>query len=45
VQEQLRGKQQALQKVRDTIHQLQSNYRASQRKLEDLTKQKETIEI
>jgi dynein heavy chain len=34
-----------LQKVRDTIHQLQSNYRASQRKLEDLTKQKETIEI
>jgi len=45
VQEQLRGKQQALQKVRDTIHQLQSNYRASQRKLEDLTKQKETIEV
>lgn len=34
-----------MQKVRDTIHQLQSNYRASQRKLEDLTKQKETIEI
>ena len=27
------------------IHKLQSNYQASQRKLEDLTKQKETIEI
>lgn len=45
VQDTLRGKQQALQKVRDLIHKLQSNYQASQRKLEDLTKQKETIEI
>ena len=44
-QDELRTKQQALQKVRDHIHQLQSNYQASQRKLEDLTKQKETIEI
>ena len=31
--------------MRDLIHKLQSNYQASQRKLEDLTKQKETIEI
>jgi dynein heavy chain len=44
-QDELRTKQQALQKVRDQIHQLQTNYEASQRKLEDLTKQKETIEI
>lgn len=44
-QDELRTKQQALQKVRDQIHQLQSNYQASQRKLEDLTKQKETIEV
>jgi dynein heavy chain, axonemal len=44
-QETLRGKQAALQKVRDEIHRLQSNYQASQRTLEDLTKQKETIEV
>ena len=44
-QDELATKQAALQKVRDQIHQLQSNYQASQRKLEDLTKQKETIEV
>ena len=44
-QDALRGKQASLQKVRDEIHRLQSNYQASQRKLEDLTKQKETIEV
>lgn len=44
-QDALRGKQAALQKVRDEIHHLQSNYQASQRKLEELTKQRETIEV
>jgi dynein heavy chain len=44
-QETLRGKQAALQKVRDEVFALRSKFQASQRKLEDLTKQKETIEV
>jgi dynein heavy chain len=41
----LKTKQAALQKVRDHIHNLQSNYAANQRKLEELQKDKERIEV
>jgi dynein heavy chain len=45
VQEQLKGKQQALQAVRDMINKLKANYAASQKKLSDLTKEKENFEV
>jgi len=41
----LKGKQQALQLVRDKINRLQNNYKAQQQMLEDLNRQKETTEI
>ena len=44
-QDELRVKQASLQKIRDMIAALQANYSASQRKLEDLTRQKEKIEV
>ena len=44
-QDDLSTKQASLQKIRDKISELQANYQASQRKLEDLTNQKDTIEI
>jgi len=44
-QNDLKGKQAALQLVRNKIHALQNNYKMSQQTLEDLNKQKETTEI
>mmetsp|Transcript_9798 Transcript_9798/g.9596 ORF Transcript_9798/g.9596 Transcript_9798/m.9596 type:complete len:217 (+) Transcript_9798:598-1248(+) len=43
--DELKEKRAALQKVRDMIAALQANHAASQRKLEDLTRQKELIEV
>lgn len=43
-QDELRIKQASLQKVRDHIHQLQANYTKSQRTLDKLQKEKETVE-
>lgn len=40
----LKGKQAALQLVRNKIHALQNNYKMSQQTLEELNKQKETTE-
>ena len=43
--EELAGKQATLQKIRDNIAELNNNYQASARQLEELSKQKETIEV
>jgi dynein heavy chain len=44
-QNDLKGKQAALQLVRNKIHALQNNYKMSQQTLEELNKQKETTEL
>lgn len=44
-QDELRGKQASLQKVKDLIHTLQTNYNKSLRTLEELNAQKKKIEV